>query len=54
MNTQTQYVVDKGGRPKKWFLPLTSLTIPRKYAAALLEIALEWQENEELNQITDD
>jgi hypothetical protein len=39
------YIKDKGGRPKKWYLPLTTIAVPREYAAALTEIALEWQQS---------
>jgi hypothetical protein len=37
---------DKGGRPSIWISPTIPVRIPEKYAKALIEIALEWQENE--------
>ena len=38
--------INKGGRPKRWYMPTKQVILPEKYADALIEIALEWQQNE--------
>jgi hypothetical protein len=39
-------IENKRGRPKLWFLPVKTVRLPEKYHQALIEIALEWQQNE--------
>lgn len=38
-------VQNKPGRPKTWTSETTHIRIPKEYAQALIEIALEWQQN---------
>ena len=37
---------NKRGRPNKWVISTKIIRVPKKYADALMEIALEWQQNE--------
>ena len=31
---------------RKWIMPMQNINVPKKYAAALRKLALEWQEQE--------
>lgn len=41
--------INKSGRPVKWMLPVRQIRIPDKYADKLVELALQWQQEEILN-----
>lgn len=43
-------IENKRGRKRIWFLPVKTVRLPEKYLEALVEIALEWQENESLSE----